>query len=164
MKILGIDPGTVSFDLCLLDDDKVTFEDSIPSSAVAERPEDFLAKTQANAEFMNAKQLRQYIRGLSPLSQRHIRRLTVDWHNRFAFPLSTFILTLVGIPFALQIRKGRMAANLGMGLGVGTLYYFVLSIALALGKGGFLPPSLAAWVAPALFLFLGSTLLKQIPS
>ncbi|MDP2931965.1 MAG: DUF1464 family protein [Chloroflexota bacterium] len=40
MKILGIDPGTVSFDLCLLDDDKVTFEDSIPSSVVAERPEE----------------------------------------------------------------------------------------------------------------------------
>ncbi len=40
MKILGIDPGTVSFDLCLLEDEKVVFEDSIPSSAVAERPEE----------------------------------------------------------------------------------------------------------------------------
>ncbi len=40
MRILGIDPGTVSFDLCLLDDDKVTFEDSIPSSVVAEKPEE----------------------------------------------------------------------------------------------------------------------------
>ena len=44
MKILGIDPGTVSFDLCLLDDDKVTFEDSIPSSVVAERPEELAEK------------------------------------------------------------------------------------------------------------------------
>ncbi len=44
MRILGIDPGTVSFDLCLLDDDKVAFEDSIPSSVVAERPEDLAAK------------------------------------------------------------------------------------------------------------------------
>jgi predicted butyrate kinase (DUF1464 family) len=38
VRILGIDPGTVSFDLCLLDNDKVTFEDSLPSSLVAERP------------------------------------------------------------------------------------------------------------------------------
>ncbi len=44
MKILGIDPGTVSFDLCLLDNDKVTFEDSIPSRVVAERPEDLAAE------------------------------------------------------------------------------------------------------------------------
>jgi predicted butyrate kinase (DUF1464 family) len=44
MKILGIDPGTVSFDLCLLDDDKVAFEDSIPSSVVAAKPEDLAEK------------------------------------------------------------------------------------------------------------------------
>jgi predicted butyrate kinase (DUF1464 family) len=44
MRILGIDPGTVSFDLCLLDDDKVTFEDSIPSNVVAERPEEMAEK------------------------------------------------------------------------------------------------------------------------
>jgi len=40
MRILGIDPGTVSFDLCLLEGRKVRFEESIPSSTVAERPED----------------------------------------------------------------------------------------------------------------------------
>jgi len=44
MRILGIDPGTVSFDLCLLDDDKVTFEDSIPSGVVAESPENLAEK------------------------------------------------------------------------------------------------------------------------
>lgn len=44
MRILGVDPGTVSFDLCLLDNDRVTFEDSIPSSVVAERPEDLAEK------------------------------------------------------------------------------------------------------------------------
>jgi predicted butyrate kinase (DUF1464 family) len=44
VKILGIDPGTVSFDLCLLDNEKVTFEDSMPSSLVAERPEKLAEK------------------------------------------------------------------------------------------------------------------------
>ena len=44
MRILGIDPGTVSFDLCLLDDREVVFEDSIPSTVVAERPEDMAEK------------------------------------------------------------------------------------------------------------------------
>ncbi len=44
MRILGIDPGTVSFDLCLLEDREVSFEESIPSSMVAERPEDMAEK------------------------------------------------------------------------------------------------------------------------
>ena len=40
MKILGVDPGTVSFDLCFLEDRDIRFEESIPSEVVAERPED----------------------------------------------------------------------------------------------------------------------------
>ncbi|MBI2849481.1 MAG: DUF1464 family protein [Chloroflexi bacterium] len=41
MRVLGIDPGTVSFDLCLLEDKEIVFEDSIPSTLVAEKPEAF---------------------------------------------------------------------------------------------------------------------------
>jgi len=44
VKILGIDPGTVSFDLCLLEDREVKYEESMPSSVVAERPEDMAEK------------------------------------------------------------------------------------------------------------------------
>ena len=44
MRILGIDPGTVSFDLCLLEDREIRFEESIPSIEVAERPEDMAEK------------------------------------------------------------------------------------------------------------------------
>jgi len=44
MKVLGIDPGTVSFDLCLLEDREVRFEESMLSSVIAERPEDMVEK------------------------------------------------------------------------------------------------------------------------
>ena len=44
MRILGIDPGTVSFDLCLLDGKEIVYEDSIPSTMVAEKPEEFAQK------------------------------------------------------------------------------------------------------------------------
>ena len=44
MRILGIDPGTISFDLCLLEDQNVKFEESIPSGVVADKPEDMAKK------------------------------------------------------------------------------------------------------------------------
>ncbi|MDP2729501.1 MAG: DUF1464 family protein [Dehalococcoidales bacterium] len=47
MRILGIDPGTVSFDLCLLEDEEVKFEDSLPSTMVAENPEAMAEKCQS---------------------------------------------------------------------------------------------------------------------
>jgi len=47
MRILGIDPGTVSFDLCLLEGREIGFEESIPSTVVAGRPEDMAEKCQS---------------------------------------------------------------------------------------------------------------------
>lgn len=44
MKVLGIDPGTTSFDLCLLEDRAVKYEESLPSVAVAQRPEEIAQK------------------------------------------------------------------------------------------------------------------------
>ena len=44
MRVLGIDPGTVSFDLCLLEDSEVVYEESLASNLVAERPEIMAAK------------------------------------------------------------------------------------------------------------------------
>lgn len=44
MKVLGIDPGTTSFDLCLLEDKEVRYEESLPSVAVAQRPEEIAHK------------------------------------------------------------------------------------------------------------------------
>ena len=47
MRILGIDPGTVSFDLCLLEGREIRFEESIPATVVAERPEDMAEKCRS---------------------------------------------------------------------------------------------------------------------
>lgn len=39
VKSLGIDPGTKSFDLALIDGDEILWEDSVPTDKVAENPE-----------------------------------------------------------------------------------------------------------------------------
>jgi predicted butyrate kinase (DUF1464 family) len=44
LKVLGIDPGTTSFDLCLLENKEVKYEESLPSVAVAQHPEEIAQK------------------------------------------------------------------------------------------------------------------------
>ncbi|MCD6472234.1 DUF1464 family protein, partial [Candidatus Aerophobetes bacterium] len=39
MKVIGIDPGTKSFDIMGIEDEKVILDLSIPSMEVAENPE-----------------------------------------------------------------------------------------------------------------------------
>ncbi len=42
MKVLGVDPGTKSFDLALIENGKVVWEKSIPTESVATDPESFI--------------------------------------------------------------------------------------------------------------------------
>ena len=79
MRILGIDPGTVSFDLCLLEDKEIVFEDSIPSTAVAEKPEDFAAECLSlNLDVMIAPSgMGLNNRRLSELTPREMFELTL---------------------------------------------------------------------------------------
>ncbi|MEK7353736.1 MAG: DUF1464 family protein [Chloroflexota bacterium] len=79
MRILGIDPGTVSFDLCLLEDKEIVFEDSIPSTLVAEKPEEFAQKCLGlNLDVMIAPSgMGLNNRRLSELTQREMFELTL---------------------------------------------------------------------------------------
>jgi len=79
MRILGIDPGTVSFDLCLLEGRDIIFEDSIPSTMVAEKPEEFAKKClHLNLDVMIAPSgMGLNNRRLSELTQREMFELTL---------------------------------------------------------------------------------------
>ncbi len=79
MRILGIDPGTVSFDLCLLEDRNVRFEESIPSGVVAERPEDMAEKclSQKPDVLIAPSGMGLPNRRLSELSEREMFELTL---------------------------------------------------------------------------------------
>lgn len=79
MRILGIDPGTVSFDLCLMDENEITFEDSIPSTLVAERPEEFAEKClELNLDVMIAPSgMGLNNRKLNELTEKELFELTL---------------------------------------------------------------------------------------
>ena len=93
--------------------------------------------------------------------QKLLRGLKVDLHSKIAFPFITFIVMLIGAPLAM--RTGRASAMVGVGtsLFVVVLYYTVHSVCMAMGKGGHLPPPLAAWFGNIIFAAVGIYLIKN---
>ena len=85
--------------------------------------------------------------------------LRVQIHLRFARPLSTFVLLLLGIPFA--VRRSRHAVFLAavVCIFVCLAYYGVSFFLEELGSSGTVSPLTAAWLAPLLFTCIGVTLL-----
>jgi len=129
-----------------------------------ETPEDFLNQMQ-RPDFMNIKQLDTYIGKLSRSgASTVIRNLQVDLYQRFAFPLTTLIIIILGIPFAFMIRKRATGlSSLGISLMMGFLYYVLNAISIALGKAGILAPLMAVSLSHILALVFSLYLISSIP-
>jgi lipopolysaccharide export system permease protein len=80
----------------------------------------------------------------------------VDMHAKISYSFINIIIALLGIPFALRIgRSGGMAMGIAISIAMGFFYWTFFAFCLSLGKGGVLPPVVAAWVANLAFGFLG---------
>ncbi len=131
---------------------------------IKESPQDFLKqRTEVNA--MNIRQLSSYISRFSASgASKAINNLKVDYHHKFAFPMGNLVIMLLGLPLALMTgrRKAVTFTSIGIAVGIGFLYYVLNAVGLALGKGGALPPFVAAWLAPVIFLIAAWLLIKKL--
>jgi len=128
---------------------------AITYSAFAERPlelepPDYFKDTEPVADLMTYGQLRDYIVRLRASGANVIPQM-VALQRKLAFPVVTVIMTLLAVPFA--VTTGRRGAMYGIGIGIvlAISYWFLFSVSAALGSGGVLVPTLAAWAPNLLF-------------
>ena len=113
-------------------------------------PED-LKRVFKQSEEMNIAELFSYIREVESEGY-DATAFRVDLHARFALPLLTVIVCIIGIGIAVK-RKGREGPSVSIALGALMVFiYWVLhSFCLSLGYGGLLPPFIAAWISNIIF-------------
>ena len=130
---------------------------------IKETPQDFL-KQKINVSSMNIRQLYDYICRFSHSgATKALNNLRVDLHQKIAFPYGNFVIILVGLPFALMMRRRKAVTftSLGIAVAIGFLFYVCNAVGLALGKGGLFPPVLSAWLAPLIFTLIAFYLIKS---
>lgn len=129
-----------------------------------DRPADFL-RQQQKMMFMNIAQLKDYIQRLSKSGATAVlRNLKVDLYNRFTYPFSSFVIILVGIPFALGAKKrGQVIASIGLCIGISFLYYVFTQTSIALGKLGLITPFISAILSHAFFIALSIATIRRLP-
>lgn len=113
------------------------------------QPEDLIMK-QWRVEEMNLSELQRSIAeqrkaGFDP------RRLEIEYHSRYAFALTSFIVVLFGMPFSANRRKSGLAVQFGINIAITFTYLGVMQIVLAFGKNGALDPVLTAWLTNVFF-------------
>jgi LPS export ABC transporter permease LptG len=120
---------------------------------------DYFKTEQPVADMMTVGQLRTYVRDLSN-SGANVVPLQVDLHKKLAFPLVTFVMTLLAVPFGVSSGRRGTLYGIGLGIVIALTYWIVISAFVAVGKGGLLSPALAGWApnilvaSAASYLFL----------
>ena len=77
--------------------------------------------------------------------------LTVDLYRKLSFPMVSFIMALIGVPFSF--KTGRKGAFYGIGfcLAVGIIYWSTFELFEKLGGINRLSPFIAAWFPNLIF-------------
>ena len=127
---------------------------------IEEKPTDFLNSAK-RVEFMNSRELKKMIKRLSSANYRPQKEL-VDWHYKISFPWINLVIIFLGLSFGMATKgRGGLFARIGICLFLGLVYYGFMSISLALGKGGILPPLISAWFPHFLFIVVSLMVLKR---
>jgi lipopolysaccharide export system permease protein len=86
----------------------------------------------------------------------------VELNYRFALPLASLVLALVGIPLGLFSRKGGKAVGIMATVFLVFLYYVIMAFGLSFAKQGRIPPALGVWIANAFFGVAGLLMLANL--
>ena len=110
-----------------------------------------LKRVFTKSEEMNVAELFSYIREVESEGY-DATTFRVDLHARFALPILSIIVCIIGIGIAVK-RKGREGPSVSIAYGALMIFlYWVLhSFCLSLGYGGLLPPIIAAWISNIIF-------------
>jgi len=131
-------------------------------SELAEPPAYFKKEVRESSQ-MNWWQLENYINDLKQAGF-DTTRLTVQWHKKFAFPILTVIIVLLGVPFSFSAGRRGALGGVALGLLLAIFYWSISGLFEAMGAVGQLPALLGAWSADLIFLFGGLYLFLRMPT
>ena len=118
-------------------------------TALKETPADLLAEPKAPDE-MRYAELGRYIDALAR-SGSDTKKLRVERALKLSVPFACIVIALFGAPLAISTPKSGAAWGVAVCLATTFIDLLMFQLSKAVGSGGALPPTFAAWVPNLLF-------------
>ncbi len=122
-----------------------------------------LTRIEEHLKTLKIGELNEFLDQQREKASDSITLIEVAKHSRFAYPIGTFILTLIGV--SLSSRKVRGGTGLHIGIGTGLCFSYILfnRFAEEFAKGGALPPDIAVWSPNAIYLLIALYVYYKAP-
>ena len=125
------------------------------------KPTDFVINNAYPA--MSLKELNKRIDKEKIRGAGDLKDMLYEKYRRFVYPLSSFVLTLIGVSISSRKVRGGIGLPLGIGLFLCFAYIVVDKFALVFATKGGLSPIAAVFIPNGLFGLLGLYLLTKAP-
>jgi LPS export ABC transporter permease LptG/LPS export ABC transporter permease LptF len=113
-------------------------------------PPEYFKKEVRTAAQMTYLELKSYVAVLKQ-SGFDVSSLTVDLYRKLSFPLVSFVMVIIGIPFAFTTGKKGAFYGIGLCVLVGIFYWSTFELFDKLGGINRLTPFIAAWFPNLIF-------------
>lgn len=117
--------------------------------ALSESPRDLLAEPRKPEE-MRYKELGRYINAVER-SGSDASKLRVMQALKLAVPVTCIIIALFGAPLAMTSYRAGSAIGIGISLATTIVFLLMVQLSQALGAGGIMHPTVAAWFPNMVF-------------
>jgi LPS export ABC transporter permease LptF/LPS export ABC transporter permease LptG len=122
---------------------------------------DYFKKEVRTAAQMTYPELKRYVSDLKQ-SGFDVSTLMVDLYRKLSFPLVSFIMAIIGIPFSFTTGKKGAFYGIGLCLAVGIFYWSTFELFDKLGGINRLSPFIAAWFPNLIFGFGGVWMMLRV--
>jgi len=126
---------------------------TLPLPDIEETPAD-LSRKMGKPEDMGIEELKGYIDLMKRTGGPYIRE-AIDLKMKYSYPLSSFIVLLISIPFASNPRRGGIAVSFAVGALIALVYFVLFRILQSAGYNEKIPELLSVWGVNGLFLLIG---------
>ncbi len=128
--------------------------------ALTQSPADLLAEPKAPDE-MRYAELGRYVDALKR-SGNDANKLVVEQALKLALPATCLIIALFGAPLAVQAPRAGAAVGIAISLATTVIFLLLTQIMKAVGAGGLINPTVAAWLPNMVFLLAALVLLGRV--
>ena len=133
------------------------------SLAELSEPPSYFRREVLESDQMNWRELSAYIKGLRQAGF-DTSRLSVQWQEKFAYPLIAAIIVCLSAPFAFMVGTRGAIGGLALAVGIGIAYRALAQLLASMGTVGLLPAVLAGWAPDAIFTFLAAYFFLKMPT
>ncbi len=86
----------------------------------------------------------------------------VDYYSKYAMAFTSFIVVLFGVPFASQKKRGGLALEFAVAIGIAFAYLAFTKVSQTFGYTGSVDPLLTAWLANAIFILISLGVISRV--